>query len=316
MRETLSAPKKWNELGQAEQSSLIDKYGAPYKLTHLVIEIGSNDTGPCDDNEMSLSACMFLDASRPLNDPKSLIIRNEMRNRHGLNLIGPFIAWSVGSFYRVITAGLVIDANNNIIYPEMLYGLYHEDMLKLANLIDRKNQVDASDTVLAIKDAPDTQLTLRPVRLLKSLSYLPRSTQLVSPHGDNRPLEASSIGPYVTRILLNELREEGKTHLFYQHLSQRLPEIFSNEHNLVAVTSEKHTVTTDEVGNPTDLRLSRDIQNKHYMLIQKGEQIKAYPDPLNTLRQDDKQVYIVKNKDGKFFFIPKSELSRDYKQSV
>lgn len=308
MKEIFSSPKKWNELSQAEQTSLIEKYGTPYKLTHLTIDIGSNDTGPCDDNEMSLSACMFLDASRPLDDSKSLSIRNEMRNRHGLNLIGPFIAWGVGSFYRVITAGLVIDANNNIIYPEMLYGLYHEDMLKLADLIDSDNQVDASDTVLPLKDVPGTQLTLRPVRLLKSLSYSPRSTQLVSPHGDNRPLETSNIGSYVARILLNELREEGKTNLFYQNLSQRLPAIFSNEDNLVTVTSEKHTVTSNEVGNPINLRVSRDIKNEHYMLIQKGDQIKAYPDPLNTLREDNKHVYIVKNKDAKFLFIPKSEL--------
>lgn len=226
-----SKDKKWTELSEEERQELISHHGEPYILRNLRISIqGKTFAGQCPGNEAALSSMIFLSANLKPNDPMAIKLRERMRDRHSIELVGPILHFNVdGINPRILFVGLIIDAEGNIHKPGRLYTYNSQGKKVLQSLLYDTQYGEINNRIRPLNDEVEGELILEEVRMLGDLPMHFGTSQLQDEDGRRYNMYPSmKVAEYFRSMLLGEAREgetfnDNDEEQFYKTLLEYLP---------------------------------------------------------------------------------------------
>lgn len=261
MSEQIVNDANWNQLNTSQQQELIATYGEPFLLPNVQVDIvGKRNDGHCPGNENVLAAMMFVTEGSKPGDPFAKKVRERMRERHGIELVGPMLHFVVDGFNpRILFVGIVIDRNGRIFKPGTLYAYSSDQADKLRQLFYAEPYNSVNQSIVPINTTTQIELKLEEVRGLQPLPTQVGSTRFQDEDGwtptDYGPLVVAN---YMRRMLMNEAMESGEEEKFYTELLKNLPEIFAESSTVVEVSPLNYEVPQERVGHPTDFTKPRE----------------------------------------------------------
>lgn len=295
-----------------------------YRLENISIDVvGSQNDGKCPGNETALAAITLTDPNLPREE--AIKIREQMRDKHNLGVIGSMIFFDVtGDDPRIIFTESTEDADGNIFEPGMLYAPNMDDLrLLIKDITESGLEIDPNERMFIPRNSGEvTKLRLTQVRTLGNVPYTPRNRKLVDEEGQSRgQMPSTEIAKYIRMILKSELDEAGGTKPFYESLAKNLPKIFSQKQD-----NPSHLQLLQiRPNNPSgvcgvDARVGKDYDKTKSQMVRSGTSNEpnyyhAIKNPIDALYPQSQETYIIqvpiKSDDGstehEYYFVPRSE---------